>query len=150
MKRTLFLMGLVALASTTALAKTPDVLGYEKILNDTLEKQSTSANSNNPNLNLPSFNNNTTAPMPSSITPAFEFNVVGSLDINGKKIAWFLSKEGKLIKAKKGLSIGGKEILDISDYGVTLKNGPDKLFMPILVTKIEEQNIAFTSTKEKK
>ena len=149
MKKTLFLMGLVALASTTILAKTPDVLGYEKILNNTLEKQSSDANKNNPNLNLPNFNN-TTTPTPSNIAPAFEFNVVGSLDINGKKIAWFLSKEGKLIKAKKGLWIGGKEILDINDYGVSLRDGADKLFMPILVTKIEENNIAFTSTKEKK
>ncbi len=148
-KKVLMAIGATALLSISLQAKTPDVLGYEKILNDTLSKQSVDANKNNPNLNLPNFNN-TASPGIAPSVQAFEFNVVGVIDINGKKIAWFLTKEGKLLKVKKGLFVGGKEVIDVSDYGVTLKDGNDKLFMPVLHTKIEESSIAFSSNNSSK
>lgn len=149
MSKKIMAIGAMMLLSISLQAKTPDVLGYEKILNDTLSKQSADANKNNPNLNLPNFNNTASSAIAPSIQ-AFEFNVVGTLNIDGRKIAWFLSKEGKLLKVKKGLSVGGKEVLDVSEYGVTLKDGVDKVFMPVLHTKIEESNIAFSSNKEAK
>ncbi|MDQ1341021.1 MAG: hypothetical protein QG567_2179 [Campylobacterota bacterium] len=81
----------------------------------------------------------------------YDFVATGAYSIDGEWIAYLLTNKNHLLKAKKGLQIGSKKIVDINSYGITIADSSDKtFFMPIMEQKIEESDISFFNKKEKK
>lgn len=79
-----------------------------------------------------------------------DFNVVGTASINESKYCYVINEQNKVIKATIGMSVKGKKITDITDYGITVTDKNNvSLFYPIVVNQIEESDITFFN-KDKK
>lgn len=137
MKITLLAM---AILSSALMAKTPNMLAYEKVLQAPVPKL----------LAPPSMPNGVNPPPPLAL-PAVEgtFNVLGTMSINGKTTAWLLNKDNKVIRAGENVRVDGKQIDSITQYGVSYHDimGTGKGFMPIMTTLVNENDVVF-STRE--
>lgn len=79
-----------------------------------------------------------------------DFNVVGTATINDSKYCYVINEQNKVIKATIGMSVKGKKITEISDYGITVSDKNNVVsFYPIVVNQIEESDITFFN-KDKK
>lgn len=79
-----------------------------------------------------------------------DFNVVGTATINDSKYCYVINEQNKIIKATIGMTVKGKKITDITDYGITVNDKSNNTsFYPIVVNQIEESDITFFN-KDKK
>ncbi len=86
----------------------------------------------------------------SSFERQADFNVVGTATINDSKYCYVINEQNKVIKATIGMSVKGKKITDITDYGITVSDKNNVVsFYPIVVNQIEESDITFFN-KDKK
>lgn len=78
-----------------------------------------------------------------------DFNVVGIVSVNETKYCYVLNEQNKIIKATIGMTIKGKKISDISDYGITVSDKSNTpIFYPVISNQVEESDITFIN-KEK-
>ncbi len=138
-------LAVLALFSSTLFAKTPDVMAYENILKQDINQEQTATK-------IPTSTSQTLPPPPANIpvgvaptsSNQMEFNVIGTMSVNGKNTAWLISKENKLIRVAEGVGIEGKTITAINQYGVKVKSqSQGTLFMPVMTTQVNESDVVF-------
>lgn len=116
----------------------PQVLAYQEILKNKQEQNKANM------LQIP--------PIEQNSNTAFDFNVIGTVNINNSKYCFLLVESNRVVKATIGMVIKNKKIEDINEYGINISDSKSKniTFLPILTKDIDESDIVFVNKDNKK
>lgn len=137
----LFVASIVAtnlLANSTSPTEMPNVLGFEKILKNGIDKKEAAKEL----VDLPMLS------LPETQAVNVDFNLTGTLAIGNTKYCYLVVESNKIIKATVGMTIKNKKIVEINEYGINVSDGKNNTFVPILTSQIQEKDIVFTNREK--
>lgn len=73
------------------------------------------------------------------------FNVIGTISVDGKGYAYLLTKENKVLKTNIGMVIDGNIIKSITSYGINIEKKEHTAFLPIITNQIQEIDVIFSN-----